>query len=64
MDWIQETLGSEKNALRQELVDKALNKDPVTAKILMTPVREEGKLWQYLQQGIKTGVRVGMGKQE
>jgi hypothetical protein len=63
VEWIQETLGSEKNALRQELLEKAL-KDPVTAKILMTPVREEGKLWQYLQQSIKTGVRVTTGKRE
>jgi hypothetical protein len=63
VDVVHKALGKEKDVLRQELLDKAL-KDPETARILMTPVREEGKLEKYLQGGIRTGVRVGMGKQE
>ena len=63
VDVVHKALGKEKDVLRQELLDKAL-KDPETARILMTPVREEGKLEKYLQGGIRTGVRVGMGKRE
>ena len=63
VELIHKALGKEKEAIRQELLDKAL-KDTETAQILMTPVREEGKLWQYMQRGLRTGVRVGMGKQE
>ena len=63
VDVVHKALGKEIDVLRQELLDKAL-KDPETARILMTPVREEGKLEKYLQGGLRTGVRVGMGKQE
>lgn len=57
LDFIHKTLGKQKDAIRQELLDKAL-KDPATAKILMTPVKESGKLTKYLQRGLKTSARV------
>jgi hypothetical protein len=57
VDVVHKALGKEKDVLRQELLDKAL-KDPETARILMTPVREEGKLEKYLQGGIRMGARM------
>jgi hypothetical protein len=54
---IHKALGKEKEALRQELLDKAL-KDPETAQILMTPVKDEGKIEKYLQGGTRAGARM------
>jgi hypothetical protein len=60
---VHQALGKEKEGLRQELLDIAL-KDPETARILMTPVREERKLEKYLQGGIRTGARIVARNQE
>jgi hypothetical protein len=66
VDVVHKALGKEKDAIRQELVDKAL-KDPVTAKILMTPVKEENKLEKYLREGFRAASRMTLrnqGRQE
>ena len=59
LDFIHKTLGKEKDAIRQELVDKAL-KVPATARILMTPVKEGGKLEKYLREGVRASARLAL----
>lgn len=54
---VHKALGKEKEGLRQELLDKAL-KDPETARILMTPVREEGKIMKYLEKAARGGTKM------
>jgi hypothetical protein len=62
VDVVHKALGKEKEVLRQELLDKAL-KDPETARILMTPVREEGKIMQTIQKASKAGARMVLRNQ-
>jgi hypothetical protein len=63
LEFMHKAVGAEKNALRQELIDKAL-KDPHMAQILMTPVKEEGKIMQAIQKASKGGARMVFRNQE